>query len=287
MNVNGSAMMEADFSQDEEKMEMVNNLKEVPQGDQEKENRNSLVVPPDVEANEGKDFEKNENVNDKKKKRRRRPKGGVKHKKYKPYDKMSWTERRALEEKEAVRANQKREDAFKHGHPVAPYNTTQYLMEDHIKNEEIAPDLHLEGHYHRNNSRESREGSGGGSESSEEFYSSNTDDEEIENDSSYQEHQFTETYDNMAAERLSNMSKDELIKDYVELESKLDRLEKRFQRRQMRSKGGESSGSLSSGGEEYMDIDAVRRFQEENKKLKEENKRLKKEIGIFQDHGIN
>jgi hypothetical protein len=66
---------------------------------------------------------------------------------------MSWTERRALEEKEAVRANQKREDAFKHGHPVAPYNTTQYLMEDHIKNEEIAPDLHLEGHYHRNNSR--------------------------------------------------------------------------------------------------------------------------------------
>jgi hypothetical protein len=250
---------------------------------------------------------------------------------------MSWTERRALEEKEAVRANQKREDAFKHGHPVAPYNTTQYLMEDHIKNEEIAPDLHLEGHYHRNNSRESREqfnlfhdleifqflssifyfllliscflpendelrlcpyilhhrhyhrnnsresreGSGGGSESSEEFYSSNTDDEEIENDSSYQEHQFTETYDNMAAERLSNMSKDELIKDYVELESKLDRLEKRFQRRQMRSKGGDSSGSLSSGGEEYMDIDAVRRFQEENKKLKEENKRLKKEIGKF------
>jgi hypothetical protein len=62
------------------------------------------------------------------------------------------------------------------------------------------------------NSRESREGSGGGSESSEEFYSSNTDDEEIENDSSYQEHQFTETYDNMAAERLSNMSKDELKK---------------------------------------------------------------------------
>jgi cell division septum initiation protein DivIVA len=36
-----------------------------------------------------------------------------------------------------------------------------------------------------------------------------------------------------------------------------------------------------------MDIDAVRRFQEENKKLKEENKRLKKEIGIFQDHGTN
>jgi hypothetical protein len=55
----------------------------------------------------------------------------------------------------------------------------------------------------------------------------------------------------------------------------------------MRSKGGDSSGSLSSGGEEYMDIDAVRRFQEENKKLKEENKRLKKEIGIFQDHGTN
>lgn len=277
--------MEADCSRDDENMETMNDLKEAPQGDQEKENRNSHGGPLEVEATEGKTFVNNDGVNEKKKKRRRRPKGGSKHKKYKPYDKMSWTERRNLEEKEAVRANQKREDAFKHGHPVAPYNTTQYLMEDHIKNEEIAPDLHLEGHYHRNNSRESREGSGGMSESSEEFYTSNTDDEEIENDSSYQEHQFTETYDNMAAERLRNMSKDELIKDYVELESKLDRLEKRFRRRQMRSKSGESSGSLSSGGEEFMDLDAVRKYQEENKKLREENDRLKKEMAKLSDHG--
>lgn len=283
MNVNGSAMMEADFSRGDEKMETTNPLREVPDG--EKENRNSCGAPHGVGAVDGNHSE-DIDICEKKKKRRRRPKGGMKHKKYKPYDKLSWSERRDLEEKEAVRANQKREDAFKHGHPVAPYNTTQYLMEDHIKNEEINPDLHLEGHCHRINSRESREGSGGGTDSSEESFTS-TEDEEIENDSSYQEHQFTETYDNMAAERLRNMSKDELIKDYVELESKLDRLEKRYRRRQMRSKSGESSGSLSSGGEEFMDFDEVKKFQEENRRLREENELLKKEIGKLSDQGSN
>lgn len=277
LKTNGSAAMEADYSRGDEKMDTTTGAKETPFREHEKENHNSLGEPQRLEAIDRKESDRIE-IGEKKKKRRRRPKGGVKHKKYRPYDKLSWSERRDLEEKETVRANQKREDAFKHGHPVAPYNTTQYLMEDHIQNEEINPDLHTEGQIHRNNSRESRDGVGESSESSEEYSSTVSDDEEIENDSSYQEHQFTETYDNMAAERLRNMSKDELIKDYVELESKLDRLEKRYKRRQMRSKDCDSSGSLSSGGEEFFDIEMLKRFQEENIRLKEENEQLKKKV---------
>lgn len=202
-----------------------------------------------------------------KKKRRRRLKGGKHHRKWKPYEKLSWNERRELEERETVRANQKREEAFAHGHPVAPYNTTQFLMEDHGKAD---PNIG-EGQLNRNNSRESTDGSGSTSDSSEEMYS-----EEEE----FLEKEFAETYDNMHAERLQKMSKDELIKDYIEMETKLDRLQKRLERRARRNNdtADDSSGSLSSGGEEFVDMDVVRKLEAEQDKLKLENEQLKKEL---------
>lgn len=200
-----------------------------------------------------------------KKKRRRRLKGGKHHRKWKPYEKLSWNERRELEERETQRANQKREEAFASGHPVAPYNTTQFLMDDHGKAD---PD---DGLLDRNNSRESIDGSGSTSESSEEMLS-----EEEE----FMEKEFEETYDNMHAERLQKMSKDELIKDYIEMETKLDRLQRRLERRTRRNNdtADDSSGSLSSGGEEFVDMDVVRKLEAEQEKLKKENELLKKEV---------
>ncbi|XP_048781075.1 protein HEXIM1-like [Ostrea edulis] len=202
-----------------------------------------------------------------KKKRRRRLKGGKHHRKWKPYEKLSWNERRELEERETQRATQKREEAFAHGHPIAPYNTTQFLMEDHGKADPNIGDGLLD----RNNSRESIDGSGSTSDSSEEMYS-----EEEE----FMEKEFAETYDSMHAERLQKMSKDELIKDYIEMETKLDRLQKRFERRSKRNNNtaDDSSGSLSSGGEEFVDMDVVRKLEAEQGKLKEENENLKTEL---------
>lgn len=225
-----------------------------------------LGIENNNEVQEGSESE-NQCDSAEKKKRRRRLKGGKHHRKWKPYEKLSWNERRELEERETQRATQKREEAFAHGHPVAPYNTTQFLMDDHGRADPNIGD----GLLNRNNSRESTDGSGSTSDSSEEM---NSEEEE------FLEKEFAETYDNMHAERLQKMSKDELIKDYIEMETKLDRLQKRLERRNRRinDTADDSSASLSSGGEEFVDMDVVRKLEAEQEKLKNENDRLKNEL---------
>ena len=233
------------------------------QSPRKKESRSDplgLDIENDAEAQEGSESE-NQCDRDKKKRRRRRVKGGKHHKKWKPYEKLNWNERRKLEEKESQRANQRREEAFAHGHPVAPYNTTQFLMEDRDDHENVQ----------RNNSRESNDGSGSGTESSEESFSSPD-----ETESDFMEKEFAETYDNFHAERLQKMSKDELIKDYIEMETKLERLQRRMDRR--KSKQRDSSASLSSSGEEFIDVDKLRRQEQELQQLKKENNQLKSEL---------
>lgn len=63
-------------------------------------------------------------------KRHRRMKGKGKRK-WKPYSELTWDERRQLDDRETQRAYAKRERLTAEGHPIAPYNTTQFLMEDH------------------------------------------------------------------------------------------------------------------------------------------------------------
>ncbi|KAK3105825.1 hypothetical protein FSP39_006552 [Pinctada imbricata] len=235
-----------------------------------KERNESSGIENNDEALEGSESasENNSDQCDKnKKRRRRRVKGGKHHKKakWKPYEKLSWTERRDLEEKESLRANQRREEAFAHGHPVAPFNTTQFLIDDHNNIDQGLKD----GEVIRHNSRESNDGSVSGSDTSEDSYSS-PDPEDTGSD--FLEKEFEETYDSIHAERLQKMSKDELIKDYIEMETKLERLQKRMVRRK---KNRGSSASLSSSGEEFLDTDNLRRLGEELLKLKAENAKLR------------
>lgn len=79
-----------------------------------------------------------------KRRRQRRLKGGRRHhRKYRPYNLLSSGERKILDDKDKARASLKREDLFASGHPAAPYNTTQFLIDDHIKSK-ISPDLSYE-----------------------------------------------------------------------------------------------------------------------------------------------
>lgn len=50
--------------------------------------------------------------------------------KWKPYTDLSWDERKKQDDRESRRAFAKRERLSAEGHPIAPYNTTQFLMED-------------------------------------------------------------------------------------------------------------------------------------------------------------
>ncbi|XP_045207834.1 protein HEXIM1-like [Mercenaria mercenaria] len=268
------AMMVADYSQDDHKMRFndkennradtpileESNLKTKEECKQDDDNKKALRDADneknlaDTNGDSPSDSGSNQDIR-RKRKHRRRHKGGKNHRRWKPYDKMSWTEKQELEEKETRRATQKREEAFASGHPVAPYNTTQFLMDDHFKNEAISPDLH------RHNSKDSNQSND--SDSSSEFY----DDEE--NDG-FQEKNFMDTFNDIRMQELLNKSKEDLVHDYVEIEVRLERVE---EKRKHEASSSDHNSSGSSGEKDIYYKDYLR-LKEENEKLKKENQAL-------------
>ncbi|KAJ0001159.1 hypothetical protein NQD34_006179 [Periophthalmus magnuspinnatus] len=165
-----------------------------------------------------------------KKRHRRRTSRKKRH--WKPYFKLSWEEKKALDERETARASRVREEMFAKGLPVAPYNTTQFLMDEHDREE---PDLNTEiGGVRR------QSGVGVGLEdtgSEEDFLENPNNEEEDEEDGSdgigrpgnaggeFLQRDFSETYEMYHVESLQNMTKQELVKEYLELEKCMSRLE--------------------------------------------------------------
>ncbi|XP_014897413.1 protein HEXIM1 [Poecilia latipinna] len=166
-------------------------------------------------------------------KKRHRRRTSKKKRNWKPYNKLSWEEKKALEERETVRASRMREEMFAKGLPVAPYNTTQFLMDEHDREE---PDLNTETGVRR------LSGVGGRMEDtgSEEDLFDN--EEEDDDDGSggggsdgigrpgnaggeYLQRDFSETYEMYHVESLQNMTKQELVQEYLELEKCMSRLE--------------------------------------------------------------
>lgn len=166
-------------------------------------------------------------------KKRHRRRTSKKKRHWKPYDKLSWEEKKALEERETVRASRMREEMFAKGLPVAPYNTTQFLMDEHDREE---PDLNTETGVRRPSGVGCRPEDTG---SEEELF----DNEEEEDDDGsggggsdgigrpgnaggeYLQRDFSETYEMYHVESLQNMTKQELVQEYLELEKCMSRLE--------------------------------------------------------------
>lgn len=165
-------------------------------------------------------------------KRRHRRRTSKKKRNWKPYYKLSWEERKALDEKETARASRLREEMFAKGLPVAPYNTTQFLMDEHDREE---PDLNTETGVRRpsgvgirmedtgseedlfdNEEEDDDDGSGGGSDGI--GRPGNAGGEYLQRD-------FSETYEMYHVESLQNMTKQELVQEYLELEKCMSRLE--------------------------------------------------------------
>lgn len=193
-----------------------------------------------------------------KKKNRR---GKSKKRKWKPYYKLSWEERRELEERESRRANRIRQRMFAHGQPVAPYNTTQFLMEDHCVQE---PDYEsMNGHHrHRENSINDSV------DSSDEFYSSPEDEED------FLQKQFSEAYDDVHAERLNAMSKAELVQEFLLLEERVEELELKLRaarnaRADAQTQTGADARPATDSDEQAQQKMAV--FRDEIRKLADEN----------------
>ena len=167
------------------------------------------------------------------KRHRRNAKGGRHHRKWRPYTTLTWDERRVVDERETRRACQKREQRIASGQPMAPYNTTQFLMEQHDTTEPMfaAAADHAGAPRPRRRTR-SGQGGGSGSESSpdEPFDSADEadfdDSDDIAGGETFLEREFSEAYENVHAERLQNMTKDDLVREYIELEARNQQLER-------------------------------------------------------------
>lgn len=143
--------------------------------------------------------------------RRRHRRGSKKNKprkprhKYKPYNKLTWDEKRKLDELDALKAVRRREElVLQKGRAIAPYNTTQFLMEEHDPGEENLQSISHSEH----NTVEHEDSS-----------SSYSSDEYFDKD-------FHEFYERVHIDTLNSYSKEDLIKNVYELEERIERLER-------------------------------------------------------------
>jgi len=193
---------------------------------------------------------------------RRKRKAGEHHqqagrqRQWKPYSKMTWEERQKADERITIRANRVRERRFKSGLAMAPYNTTQFLMEQHepTGSEQCAtfPFLELD------MPQTCPPGRSSGSVTGE---SSVADVDDAGAEVMFMEKEFAEEYENFRAERLQTLTKEELVRDYVDLERKLEKMQQ--------------SRMELSDRESTTEVEQLRR---ENARLSAENDSLRTEL---------
>lgn len=199
-----------------------------------------------------------------KKRHRRRP--SKKKRRWKPYNKLTWEEKKRLEERESQRASRMRAEMFAKGQPVAPYNTTQFLMEDHDQKEPdlcppqrrglaSLPSFHVNSFAKGDSTEEDLE---------EEDDGTGSDGMGSDEGAEFSQKDFSETYEKYHVESLQDMSKQELIREYLELEKCLSRMEEENNRLRLKE--------VATGQDAR-----IRELEMELEKLKEENRRLLRE----------
>jgi len=209
-------------------------------------------------------------------KKKRRPSKTKRQRRWKPYYRSSWEERKEMDAREAHRVRKMGDKRLSDGQPVAPYNTTQFLMDEH-EPEFDSPGLQTfdpwqhHPHHPMDTSTESTDS---------EYYSSPDDEEE------FLYKQFTQEYKSSCAERLGTMTKDDLIHEYIAMEDRVEDLEKKLKevKRHERELAGSDDDTEMQPGEMRMDPETaekcrllqaeINRLIDENAELKTENLRL-------------
>ncbi|XP_047537231.1 uncharacterized protein LOC125071172 [Vanessa atalanta] len=173
-----------------------------------------------------------------KKKRRR---GKTKRKIIKPFLKMPWQERRMID-------NSKRNNRFRKivlSKTQAPFNNNQFLMEIH------KPEPENNFNLFRTPSARTRDSSFSVDSEENYFFSLPEDEEE------YLTKEFSSVYEDAQSERLSNMSKNELVQEYLLLEAKYDNLIKRNERSKVKDTEGDKDVSVADKDVSITDKDSM------------------------------
>ena len=218
---------------------------------------------------------------------RKKHRRGSKRRKYKPYAKLSWEEKKALEERDTKRAYKMRERYMNEkGRPTAPYNTTQFLMAEHDFQE---PDLRSHTHAHSETSdceRQRQTSVSADDSEPDDCYDSPEDDMY---EQQFFEKDFSETYEQLHEESLHSMSKTDLVREFIQLENRVDSLEKRvvgeskqngsnFERQQsLEVVCHKINGDKSDLSDENDDFASEKDLRSELIRLRKENKRLQNE----------
>nr|XP_045375926.1 protein HEXIM2 isoform X2 [Camelus bactrianus]XP_045375927.1 protein HEXIM2 isoform X2 [Camelus bactrianus]XP_045375928.1 protein HEXIM2 isoform X2 [Camelus bactrianus]XP_045375929.1 protein HEXIM2 isoform X2 [Camelus bactrianus]XP_045375930.1 protein HEXIM2 isoform X2 [Camelus bactrianus] len=193
-----------------------------------------------------------------KKHRRRSSKLSKRKRPWRPYLELSWAEKQQRDERQSQRASRVREEMFAKGQPVAPYNTTQFLMNDRDPEE---PNLDVpQGASHPGSSGESEAGDGDGQGRAH---------------GEFQQRDFSEAYERYHTESLQARSKQELVRDYLDLERRLSQAEEETKRLQQLQ--GCTSGQPCRQVEEL--AAEVERLRTENQRLRQENEMWNQEGG--------
>uniref|UniRef100_A0ABI7WXC5 HEXIM P-TEFb complex subunit 2 n=1 Tax=Felis catus TaxID=9685 RepID=A0ABI7WXC5_FELCA len=182
------------------------------------------------------------------KKHRRRPSKRKRH--WRPYLELSWAEKQQRDERQSQRASRVREEMFAKGQPVAPYNTTQFLMNDRDPEEPNLEVPHGASQPGSSGESEAGEGDGRGPAHGE-----------------FQQRDFSEAYERYHTERLQDRSKQELVRDYLDLERRLSQAEEETRRlQQLRG----CTGPQPCRQVEELAAE-VERLRTENQRLRQEN----------------
>lgn len=190
------------------------------------------------------------------KKHRRRPSKRKRH--WRPYLELSWAEKQQRDERQSQRASRVREEMFAKGQPLAPYNTTQFLMNDRDLEEPNLDVLHGPSHSGSGGENEAGDSDGQGRAHGE-----------------FQQRDFSEAYERYHTESLQGRSKQELVRDYLDLERRLSQAEQ--ETRRLRQLQGCSSRQPCQQVEEL--AAEVERLRTENQRLRQENEMWNREGG--------
>ncbi|KAG8446965.1 hypothetical protein GDO86_014417 [Hymenochirus boettgeri] len=204
-------------------------------------------------------------------KKRHRRLRSKKKRRYKPYNKLTWEEKKLLEERVSQRASRIRAEMIAKGLPVAPYNTTQFLMEDHDQEEPdlCPPQRKATGAIPLSNINSSCKADTSEDDLEEDEDETGSDGMGGQEGEEFLQKDFSETYERYHAESLQDMNKQELIREYMELEKCLSRMEEENNHLRLQI--------LSTSHVVKQRDSKIQELELELDKVKEENKRLVQE----------
>ncbi|KAG8193815.1 hypothetical protein JTE90_029549 [Oedothorax gibbosus] len=204
----------------------------------------------------------------------KRRSGGRKHRagrfqkiKWKPYLQLSFEEKKYLDEREARRAQRIRDKKAAVGIPVAPFNTSQFLINDYLSCHDLkTPD------YESMNNGTDEDAHYTSDNSSEEHYHSCSD------IGAFYQHAFLEDYANIHEEYLNSLSQCELAAEWVSLEDKIEAVDKQLKelREQRRTMGLDPDHPDAELEKIEVFKSEIEKLFEENHDLETQNEKLRK-----------